>query len=102
MDIYLVLSYWIFQPYAWIILGLSIVIIDIFFLGFVLLPFGISSLLIAALIFCDQRMVWGELVLFETWRDILLYFALLSLVSLGVIKLLVKMSNKGNVDINEY
>ena len=102
MDIYLVLYYWIFQPYVWVILGLSIVIIDIFFLGFVLLPFGISSLFIAALIFCDQRMVWGEFVLFETWRDILLYFALLSLVSLGVIRLLVKMSNKGNVDINEY
>ena len=101
MDIYLVLSYWIFQPYVWIILGLSIVIIDIF-LGFVLLPFGISSLVIGALIFCDQRMVWGEFVLFETWRDILLYFALLSLVSLGVIRLLVKMSNKGNCDINEY
>ena len=101
MDIYLSFTYWIFQPYVWIILGLSIIIIDIF-LGFILLPFGISALLIAILILTDQNSIFRDFVFFETWRDILLYYALLSLIALGALRLFAKKGKKGKTDINEY
>ena len=101
MDIYLSFSYWIFQPYVWIILGLGIIIIDIF-LGFILLPFGISALLIAILIFSDQNSILGDFVFFETWRDILLYYALLSLIALGALRLFAKKGKKEKADINDY
>ena len=101
MDIYLSFSYWIFQPYFWIILGLIIIIIDIF-LGFILLPFGISALLIAVLIFTDRKSILGDFFFFETWRDICLYYALLSLIALGALKLFFKKSKKGKADINDY
>ena len=87
--------------FVWIILGLGIIIIDIF-LGFILLPFAISSLLIAILIFSDQNLFLGDFVFFETWRDIFLYYAVLLLVSLGVLRLFAKQGKKGKVDINDY
>ncbi|MDP7101195.1 MAG: hypothetical protein QF503_08595 [Rhodospirillales bacterium] len=101
MDIYLSFPYWIFQPYVWIILGLVIIIADIF-LGFILLPFGIAALLIAILIFTDRSMILVDFIFFETWRDILLYYALLSLIALGAIRLFVKKGKKGKADINDY
>ena len=32
MEIYLSFSYWMFQPYFWVVLGISIIIIDVFFI----------------------------------------------------------------------
>ena len=101
MEIYLSLSYWIFQPYVWLILGLVIIIIDIF-LGFILLPFGISSFLIAILLFCDRHLIFSDFVFFETWRDILLYYALLSLIALGGLRLFFNKNKRNNADITDY
>jgi len=101
MEIYLSLSYWIFQPYLWLILGLVIIIIDIF-LGFILLPFGISSFLIAILLFCDRHLIFSDFVFFETWRDILLYYALLSLIALAGLRLFFNKNKSINADINDY
>ncbi len=101
MEIYLSLSYWIFQPYFWIILGLAIVIVDIF-LGFILLPFGVSAFFIAILIFCDRYLIFSDFVFFETWRDILLYYAALSLIALGALRLFFNKKQTKKGDINEY
>jgi membrane protein implicated in regulation of membrane protease activity len=102
MEIYLSFSYWMFQPYFWVVLGISIIIIDVFFIGGVLLPFGISSLIIAAFRFSDQNMFLEDFLFFETWRDILLYYSLLSLFSLGALRLFVKIGDKNKIDINDY
>ena len=101
MNAYLIFSHWIFEPYTWLILGLLVIIIDIF-LGFVLLPFGIAALVIAGLIFSDQNMIFGDFIFFETWRDVLIYYAVLSLCSVGMIKLIFQKSKKGKSDINQY
>lgn len=83
------------------ILGLVVIIIDIF-LGFILLPFGISALLIAILIFSDQNLILGDFVFFETWRDILLYYSLLTFMALGALRVFVRKRKKGKADINDY
>ncbi len=95
------LSYWIFQPYVWVILGLSILIIDIF-LGFILLPFGISSLIISGLMYSDKYMLFGDFIFFETWQDILVYFAVLSLCSVGIVRFVFQKNNSDKPDINQY
>jgi membrane protein implicated in regulation of membrane protease activity len=102
MEFYLSFSYWIFQPFFWVVLGISIIIIDVFFVGGILLPFGISSLMIAAFRFSDQNMLLGDFLFFETWRDILLYYSLLSLLSLVVLRVFLKLGDKNKIDINDY
>ena len=101
MEIYFSFSYWIFQPYVWIILGLLIIIIDIF-LGFILLPFGISALLIAILIFVDRSSFLGDFIFFENWRDIIIYYAVLLLITLGAIKIFFQKGKSKTKDINDY
>ena len=101
MEIYTSFSYWLFQPYAWLILGISIIIIDVF-LGFVLLPFGISSLMVSGLMFSDKFILFEDFIFFDTWQDILLCYALLSLVSVGILKVLLQNKIFSKTDINKY
>ena len=102
MDFYNLVTFWIFQPYSWLILGIIIIIFDIFFLGMVLLPFGLSSLIIATLLYFDYKMYFSNFVFFETWRDILIYYAIFSIISLGAIKFFLRKNKTSRSDINEY
>lgn len=101
MDLYLTFSYWIFQPYVWIIFGLTILIVDIF-LGFILLPFSISALIIGGVIYSDQNLVFGDFIVFETWRQIILSYAVLSLVSVGLLRFFLHSRKRDKFDINKY
>ena len=102
MGFYSLVTFWIFQPYSWLILGIIIIIFDIFFLGMVLLPFGLSSLVIAALLYFDDKMYFSDFVFFETWRDILIYYAIFSIISLVAVKFLLRKGKTSKSDINDY
>jgi membrane protein implicated in regulation of membrane protease activity len=102
MDVYWSLSYWFFQPQFWLIVGILLVIIDIFLLGSsFLLPIGISALILSVLVYFDISNVW-EFQLFDTWRKILLYFGILSVVSIFIIKIFIKARGEKVKDINQY
>jgi membrane protein implicated in regulation of membrane protease activity len=102
MDVYWSLSYWFFQPQFWLIVGILLVIIDIFLLGSsFLLPIGISALILSVLVYFDISNVW-EFQLFDTWRKILLYFGIFSVASIFIIKIFIKVRGDKGKDINQY
>jgi membrane protein implicated in regulation of membrane protease activity len=102
MDVYWSLSYWFFQPQFWLIVGILLVIIDIFLLGSsFLLPIGISALILSVLVYFDISNVW-EFQLFDTWRKILLYFGIFSVASIFIIKIFIKARGDKGKDINHY
>lgn len=101
MDIELFLIAKMFEPYTWIILALIVLVIDIF-LGFVLLPFGISALGIAFLVFSDKNSLFGDFHFFQTWENIISYYAILTIVTMVIIKFVFRKSSNVNSDINHY
>ena len=103
MEIGRLLSYWLFQPELWVILGIVLVIIDIWIgFGMIILPIGIAALLIAALLYGQSQALFGEEKLFSSWRTVLIWFAGLSVVSVGLIQVFFQRLKKGREDINRY
>ncbi|HIA80599.1 MAG TPA: hypothetical protein EYO02_00535 [Rhodospirillales bacterium] len=102
MELYSEVSYWLLLAKTWLILGLILIIIDIFLGSFFILPIGVAAFIIAGMIFCQDQLWFGDFIFFETWRDVLIYFSIISLVSIGVIKLVFQKKYKNESDINEY
>ena len=103
MDVYGDFSYWIFKPEPWIILGIILIILDIFVgFDFFILPVGIAALILSGIIYAQINTWFGEFVIFETWKGIIIAFAVLSIISIGIIKFLFQMSKKSRPDINQY
>ena len=101
MDTYMSINYWLFEPNFWVIIGIFLIVVDIFLASFFLLPIGVSALIMAALIFFDTSQ-FLELELFTTWRNILLCFAALSVISIFLIQLAMKFRGNRAKDINQY
>ena len=96
-------SNWFFQPELWVILGIVLVIVDIWIgFGLIILPIGIAALLIAALLYGQMQTLFGEEILFSSWRTVLIWFAGLSVVSVGLIQVLFQRLKKNRKDINRY
>lgn len=97
-----VLSYWSFQPEFWLILALVLVGADIMLgLQFFVLSIGVASLLLAGVLLAQQNQWFGDAVLIETWHSVGVWFAVLSVASILLIKLLVRQ-RRDQPDINEY
>ena len=98
-------AFLIFLPQTWIILGILLIIADIF-LGydFFVLPIGVSALIISFMLYMQKGKYeeLGDLILFNTWHDVAYWFSGLSLVSIILMRLLLKLRKKDRVDINEY
>ena len=94
-----------FLPQTWIIIGILLIIADIF-LGydFFVLPIGVSALIISFMLYLQKGSYeeLGDFILFNTWHDVAYWFSGLSLVSIILMKLLLKLRKKDRVDINEY
>lgn len=97
-----VLSYWSLQPEFWLILALVLVGADIMLgLQFFVLSIGVASLLLAGMLLAQQNQWFGDAVLIETWHTVGVWFAVLSVASILLIKLLVRQ-RRDQPDINEY
>ena len=97
-----VLAYWSLQPEFWLILALVLVGADIVFgLQYFVLSIGVAALLLAGVLFAQQNLWFGEAVVIETWRGVGVWFAVLSVASIFLIKFLVRQRG-GQPDINEY
>ena len=99
------ITFLFFLPQTWIILGILLIIADIF-LGydFFVLPVGVSALIISLILYLQKGAFeeLGDFILFNTWHDIAYWFSGLSLVSIILMRLLFKLKKKDRVDINEY
>lgn len=103
MDAYAEISHWMFKAEVWVIVGIGLVMADIFLgYSFFILPVGIAAFLISAMIFSQQKMWLGNFTFFDTWRDIVIYFAVLALVSIAVLKFAFQKFRKSGSDINDY
>jgi membrane protein implicated in regulation of membrane protease activity len=85
----------------WLILGLTLIITDIFLGSFFLLPIGVSAFIISGLIY-SQAQLWLGGVFLETWKDVLIYFSALSVLSIGIVKLIFQRKADNKDDINDY
>ena len=98
-----ILTYWLLWPEVWLILGIVLIAAD-FTIGadLFLLPIGIAAFVIAALIYAQENLWFGDLVLLGTWRQVIIWFSVLSVASIVLIKFVFQRRRKDEPDINEY
>ena len=87
----------------WVALGLVLVLADIF-LGFSLfvLPVGVAALIVAGIIFVQINAILGITQLYSDWQGLVYWFAGLSVVSVGLLRLIFQRPKKDLPDINQY
>ena len=103
MDALSSLSFWVFQSEVWLILALLLIVADIAVgLNFFVLPIGIAAALVSAMLFAEQHFWFSNLVLLESWRDVMIAFAVLAVVSVFVVKKLFQRPTDAEDDINTY
>jgi membrane protein implicated in regulation of membrane protease activity len=101
MDLYYQLTYWLFLPQVWVIIGLIFVGLEvtdgsaIFFL-----PMGISAALMATLIFLVDNSIVPLNYLPTTWYWLLACWAIVSVMS--SLALSTRRKQKKDDDINSY
>ena len=99
------LTFLLFLPQTWIILGILLIIADIF-LGydFFVLPIGVSAIIISSILYLQKGSFeeFGDFILFDTWQDIAYWFSGFSIVSIILMRLILKLRKKDRIDINEY
>ena len=83
-------------------LGVLLILLDVIIGLDVILPIGVAALILAGFIFAQQSMWIEEPIAISTWRGVLILFAALSIVSIGIIRLVFQRSRKSKPDINEY
>ena len=102
MSIDSALGYWSFQPELWVILAIVLVGADILFgFQYFVLSIGVAALLLAGVLTAQQNLWFGDAVVIETWRGVGVWFAVLSVASIFLIKLILRQ-RRGRPDINEY
>jgi len=97
------LNYWSYVAEVWVILGLILIIGDIYLgFNFFVLPIGIASLIISALVYIENNDVFGPIILFSDWKMVIFWFAILSIISLGLLKYFFQRGPKDEPDVNNY
>ncbi|MDG2051140.1 MAG: hypothetical protein P8M78_13365 [Myxococcota bacterium] len=100
MDIDALFSIWPFSPELWFTLAVVLIIADVLIgMEFFVLSVGVAAFMISGLLWTQHH---GLFELFESWRQIALCFAVLSLASIALIKWMFQNSGKNGRDINEY
>ena len=91
------------NTHFWLILGLVLIISDIFLgFNFFVLPVGVAALLVSAIIYGQKAGLTGDFQLYTDWQGVAYWFASLSVVSVGLLRFLFQMKHDGQKDINEY
>ena len=87
---------------VWIIIGIFLIIIEIFDNNFFFLPIGIAALFTALSLYVDQKDYISELNLLNNWSVILIYFSLFSILSVYILRFIFHLKVEKNKDINKY
>jgi membrane protein implicated in regulation of membrane protease activity len=97
------ITYWLFQAEVWLILALVLIIADIVVgLDFFVLPVGIAAAVVSAMLFAESRFWFSDTILLESWREVLIAFAILSVAAIFLIRKLFQRRNIDTPDINQY
>ena len=103
MELIASLSFWVFRPEIWVILALLLIVSDVLIgLNFFVLPVGIAAARIAGVLFAEHRFWPSNTVLLEDWRDVLIVFAVLSVVCVFLVRKLFQQPSEPEDDINTY
>jgi len=71
-------------------------------MGLFVLPIGVSALILSGIIYAQDEMLFGGLIIFETWKGLLITFSVLSIISIFLIKKIFQNTKKSQSDINQY
>ncbi|MDP6977070.1 MAG: hypothetical protein QF570_00520 [Myxococcota bacterium] len=98
-----VLLVWMLEPQFWVILGLALMIADIYVgLNFFVLPVGVACFILALLLYAQDVQRIADWIPLSDWRRVSYVFAGLSVVSVGLVKAMFQSSRSDEGDINEY
>ena len=107
MGVYLTLSYWLYLPQFWVIIGILFILLELLDGSAIfMLPMGAGSILVAALLYAvDQGMVPIGLIP-DVWYWLLVYWIIAAVGLVVPLRLLNKRRPKGQSaaddDINTY
>ena len=99
------ITYIVFLPQAWMVLGIILIILDIFIgLDFFVLPIGVAAMVMSFMLYFqkDSYAELDDFVLLENWYDILYWFSGLSIFSVLLLRFIFHLRKKDRIDINEY
>ena len=92
---------YLFDYKVWMILGLILVIADVFIGTFYILPIGIAGFVMAGMLYLDfNHDIY--LVEFSSWREIVVAFAIISMVAILILRFFFGRSKMNRDDISEY
>ena len=102
MDGHSAFEAWLFSPYLWVFAALLLVGADMVFgLEYFVLSIGVAALVMAALLYLQDRPWAPAAPAIESWRGVGVWFAGLTVASVAAIRLLFQRRG-GPPDPNEY
>ena len=87
---------------VWIGIGIILCILEIYDNHFFFLPIGIAALLTSLSLFIDEKNIITESNLLSNWGIVLIYFGLLSIISVYVLRYIFHKKIEKNKDVNIY
>lgn len=99
------LNYLLFLPFAWLILGAVLLSLELLVGSFVVfLPSGLGAWVTAAALKLQLEDMLFGLLLFSSWSDLLVMFAISTGVSIVLVRYFVHLRKSGTPDddINQY
>ena len=107
VGVYLTLSYWLYLPQFWVIIGILFILLELLDGSAIfMLPMGVGALLVAALLYgVDHGMLPFELIP-DVWYWLLVYWITAAVGLVMPLRLLNRRRSKGQStaddDINSY
>jgi membrane protein implicated in regulation of membrane protease activity len=97
-------SFWTFLPQTWVIVGVLLIILEIFDGNLISLSFGVSALILALLLLVGEKSFFGDFIIIESTRELLYAYGVISLLSIVLIKFFFQSwkNKRGEKDINIY
>ena len=97
-------SFWTFLPQTWVIIGVILIIVEIFDGNLIAFSFGVSALIVSILLWADEKYILGDFIIIESTRELLYAYGVISIFSILLIKFVFQpwKSKKSEKDINVY
>ena len=95
--------FWTFLPQTWFILGIVLIIIEIFDGNLISLSFGVSALILGLLLWSDKNYLFDDFTFIESSNELLYTYGIISVLSIILIKVVLQGKlKKGEKDISIY